>query len=128
MPVLPVFCDVDQAALIERYVKTGKVRLEYHYFPLQQHEPGATMSALAAECAADQGMFWPYHDRVFQMAKVDQQGAVQFDDLVGMPSGMGMDDAEVPLLSEQPGAPRHDHRFAGTGAAVAACRVRRRSS
>ena len=74
--------------------RPGKVRLEYHYFPLQQHEPGATMTALAAECAADQGMFWPYHDRVFQMTKVDQQGAAQFDDLVDYAKGMGMDEGK----------------------------------
>ncbi len=75
------------------YVKPGKVRVEYHYFPLSQHEPGATMSALAAECAADQGMFWPYHDRVFQMAKAGQQSATTFDDLVGYAAGMGMNEA-----------------------------------
>ena len=30
--------------LFENYVKTGKARVEYHYFPLQQHEPGATIT------------------------------------------------------------------------------------
>ena len=45
--------------------KDGKVRLEYHYFPLSQHEPGASISAQAAECAADQGAFWPMHDKLF---------------------------------------------------------------
>jgi len=80
--------------LFETYVKTGKVRVEYHYFPLSGHEPGATMAALAAECAADQDMFWPYHDRIYQMARVDQQGAVQFDDLVGYAASMGMDESQ----------------------------------
>jgi protein-disulfide isomerase len=78
--------------LFETYVETGKVRVVYRYFPLSGHEPGATMAALAAECAADQGMFWPYHDRVYQMARVDQQGAVQFDDLMGYASNLGMDE------------------------------------
>jgi protein-disulfide isomerase len=92
-PSCQSFAQTVKPQLFENYVKSGQVRVEYHYFPLQQHEPGATMSALAAECAADQGMFWPYHDRVFQMARVDQQGAVQFDDLVGYAQGMGMDEA-----------------------------------
>jgi protein-disulfide isomerase len=92
-PSCQSFATTVKPQLFANDVKSGKVRVEYHYFPLQQHEPGATMSALAAECAADQGMFWPYHDRVFQMAKVDQQGAVQFDDLVGYAQGMGMDEA-----------------------------------
>lgn len=51
--------------LLEDYIKPGKVRLEYHYFPLSQHEPGASTSAQAAECAADQGAFWPMHDKLF---------------------------------------------------------------
>ncbi|MFZ1755374.1 MAG: thioredoxin domain-containing protein [Caldilineaceae bacterium] len=51
--------------LLEDYIKTGKARLEYHYFPLSQHEPGASISAQAAECAADQGAFWPMHDKLF---------------------------------------------------------------
>jgi protein-disulfide isomerase len=79
--------------LFEMYVETGKVRVVYRYFPLSGHEPGATMAALAAECAADQGMFWPYHDRVYQMTRVDQQGAVQFDDLVDYASTMGMNES-----------------------------------
>lgn len=51
--------------LKEDYIKTGKVRLEYRYFPLSQHEPGASTTAQAAECAADQGAFWPMHDKIF---------------------------------------------------------------
>ncbi len=89
-PSCQVFAQTVKPQILEEYVKPGLVRLEYHYFPLQQHDPGATMSALAAECAADQGMFWPYHDRVFQMARAEQQGATQFDDLVGYAQGMGM--------------------------------------
>jgi protein-disulfide isomerase len=93
-PSCQSFAQTVKPQLFANYVQSGQVRVEYHYFPLQQHEPGATMSSLAAECAADQGMFWPYHDRVYQMARVDQQGAVQFDDLVGYAQGMGMDDAQ----------------------------------
>lgn len=51
--------------LMDDYIKAGKIRLEYHYFPLSQHEPGASISAQAAECAADQGAFWPMHDKLF---------------------------------------------------------------
>jgi protein-disulfide isomerase len=90
-PTCQTFATTIKPVLMQEYAETGKVRFEYHHFPLSQHEPGATMSALAAECAADQGMFWPYHDRIFQMAKVDQQGAVQYDDLVGYAGAMGMD-------------------------------------
>jgi protein-disulfide isomerase len=91
-PSCQTFAVTVKPQLIENYVKDGKVRLEYHYFPLGQHEPGATMSALAAECAADQGMFWPYHDRVFQMARSSQQAATTYDELVGYAGAMGMDE------------------------------------
>lgn len=93
-PSCQSFATTVKPQLFENYVKTGKVRVEYHYFPLSQHEPGATMTALAAECAADQGMFWPYHDRVFQMARSGQQGATQFDDLVAYAAGMGMNESQ----------------------------------
>lgn len=93
-PSCQSFAATIKPQLFESYVKTGKVRVEYHYFPLQQHEPGATMTALAAECAADQGMFWPYHDRVFQMVRSGQQGAAQFDDLMSYATGMDMDEGQ----------------------------------
>lgn len=92
-PSCQSFAATIKPQLFENYVKTGQVRVEYHYFPLGQHEPGATMTALAAECAADQGMFWPYHDRVFQMARSGQQSATEFEDLVSYAGGMGMDEA-----------------------------------
>ena len=48
-PSCQTFARTVKPQLVEEYVKTGKIRLEYNYFPLGQHEPGATMSALAAE-------------------------------------------------------------------------------
>lgn len=36
----------------------------FRYFPLEQH-PRAIPAAAAAECAAAQGFFWEYHDRLF---------------------------------------------------------------
>lgn len=80
--------------IFEDYVKTGQVRYEFHHFPLQQHAPGAYNSALATECAADQGMFWPYHDKVFQVATVDQQRGVQPERLIEYAGAMGMNTQE----------------------------------
>lgn len=93
-PGCQTFATTVKPQLVEEFVKSGKVRVEYHYFPLSSHEPGATMTALAAECAADQGMFWPYHDKVFQMTRINQQGAAQFDDLVEYARGMGMNEQQ----------------------------------
>lgn len=65
-PACAAFNQRVKPGLVENYVSTGKVKLEYRHFPLQQHEPGASLAAQASECAADQGRFWVYHDRVFQ--------------------------------------------------------------
>jgi len=47
------------------YVDTGKAKFVYKNFPLDSIHPMATPAALAAECAAEQGKFWEYHDIVY---------------------------------------------------------------
>lgn len=42
----------------------GKVRLVYKHFPLDFHQ-NAQKAAEASECAAEQGKFWEYHDKLF---------------------------------------------------------------
>ena len=55
--------------LIERdYIETGKARLVFRDMPLEIH-PQAPPAHIAAECADEQGMFWEYHDILF-----DRQG------------------------------------------------------
>lgn len=65
-PACAAFNQRVKPGLMENYIVSGKVKLEFRHFPLQQHEPGASLAAQASECAADQGRFWSYHDRVFQ--------------------------------------------------------------
>jgi protein-disulfide isomerase len=50
--------------LEEDYVKTGRVQLVYRHLPLPNHSL-AIPAAQAAECAGEQGQFWPMHDRLF---------------------------------------------------------------
>ena len=57
----------DTLPLIQtNYIDTGQVRFVYRDFPIQSTHPNAMPAALAAECADDQGKFWPYHDIIFQ--------------------------------------------------------------
>lgn len=79
--------------LFEDFVKTGKVRLEFRQFPLQQHAPGAQMSSQASLCAVDQNMFWPYHDRLFQAASTRGQAGVEIGNLTAFAREVGMDEA-----------------------------------
>lgn len=49
--------------LLERF--TGRVRLVFRHFPLEEAHPHALAAAEAAECAAGQGKFWEMHDLLF---------------------------------------------------------------
>ncbi len=49
--------------LVEEYVKTGKVQLQYEHFPGLGFE--SVLAANAAQCAADQNKFWQYHNLLF---------------------------------------------------------------
>ncbi len=50
--------------LLSRY--HGKLKLEFHHFPLVQMHPHAMAAALAAESAGDQGKFWEMNDLLFE--------------------------------------------------------------
>jgi protein-disulfide isomerase len=52
--------------LEREYVATGKVRFVYRH--LVALGPPSARAAEAAECAAEQGKFWPYHDLLFERA------------------------------------------------------------
>ncbi|MEX1021282.1 MAG: thioredoxin domain-containing protein, partial [Litorilinea sp.] len=54
-----------QPTLEENYVDTGEVFWVFKHFPLSIH-PQAPMAGAAAECAGDQGQFWPMHDLLFE--------------------------------------------------------------
>jgi protein-disulfide isomerase len=49
-----------------QYIDTGKVYFVYRDLPLAEIHPGAILAAHIAGCAAEQGAFWPMHDRLFQ--------------------------------------------------------------
>jgi protein-disulfide isomerase len=76
--------------LIEEYIQTGQVRLEFHQFPLSIHAPGAEMGAQASLCANDQGKFWPYHNRLFP-AQDQGQAGFTIDALVRYADELGLD-------------------------------------
>ena len=85
------------AMLIDEYVKTGKLRLEFKNFPILGVE--SAQAALGAQCAADKGQFWPYHNRLFlEQAKAGQLakeqlnvGRFSIDNLVKFATDLGLD-------------------------------------
>jgi protein-disulfide isomerase len=54
------------APTVNQVLKTygDKIRFVYRHYPLPNH-PNARPAAEAAACAAEQGKFWPFHDRLF---------------------------------------------------------------
>ncbi len=69
-PFCKRFHETTLPLILENYVDTGKVKFVYRDFPIQSlHPNGAFPTALAAECADEQGMFWQYHDKLFQTQK-----------------------------------------------------------
>jgi len=69
-PFCKRFHETTLPLILENYVDTGKVKFVYRDFPIVSlHPNGAVATALAAECADEQGMFWQYHDKIFQNQK-----------------------------------------------------------
>lgn len=63
-PFCARFYEQTLPSIEEEYVDTGLVNFVYRDFPLQIHA-NAVPAHIAAECADEQGMFWPYHDILF---------------------------------------------------------------
>ena len=57
------FHDDTLSQVINTYVKTGKARFSYKHYPFQA--PSSSIKAIAAECAAEQGKFWDFHEAMF---------------------------------------------------------------
>ncbi len=55
--------------LREEYIKTGKVKMIYRDFAFLGPESQAAV--LASECAAEQGKFWAYHDKLYEAEVAD---------------------------------------------------------
>jgi protein-disulfide isomerase len=61
-------------------------------FPISQIHPNAQKAVEAAECAADQGQSWPYHDMLFE-----HRDALDVESLTEYAGDLGMDQEEFGL-------------------------------
>jgi protein-disulfide isomerase len=72
--------------VVDEYVRDGRLRVVFEYFPLTTIHPQALQAAHAAECADEQGQFWKLHDLLFRnQDRLDQQ---HLDEMV---QGIGTD-------------------------------------
>ncbi|MCL4241033.1 MAG: DsbA family protein [Dehalococcoidia bacterium] len=94
------FTAEQEGEIIEQFVKTGRVQLDYQHLPILGTE--SVRSALASQCAADQNKFWQYHNRIFlEQARNDQVGDEKLnvgrlsdDNLKKFAAEVGLDTAE----------------------------------
>ena len=90
------------------YVDTGRLKIVFKDFPL--NGPDSALAAEASHCAADQGMYWEYHDALYDNWGGERTGWITRDSLEDIAAGAGLDaDALAGCLDE--GA--HGARVAG---------------
>lgn len=78
------FCKTFHRTLLQAMQDSdGKIRWVYRHFPITQLHAKAPKEAEAAECAGEQGKFWEYVDRVFEVT----------------PSNDGLDPKELPVIA-----------------------------
>ncbi len=68
--------------LVQAY--PGKIRIVYRDFPLTSIHPNAMPAAEAAQCANEQGQFWPYHDKLFGGENLGDQVYQQYAQDLGL--------------------------------------------
>jgi protein-disulfide isomerase len=73
----------------EKYIRTGKVRFVYRHLAVLG--AASVEAAIAAECADQQGKFWPYHDRLFASGGIF---ALSEGSLKGYAVQLGLDAAQ----------------------------------
>lgn len=90
-PFCERFFQAVEPQIINEYVKTGKVKFVYRNFAFLGAE--SVRAAEAAECAADQGKFWEYHDYLFNQQSGENQGAFADAKLKQFARAVGLDGA-----------------------------------
>jgi protein-disulfide isomerase len=73
----------------KEYVETGKVKIEYRYFPFLGQE--SWDAAQAAEAAREQGKFWEYYAALYNAQGRENSGALDYDTLLKLANNVGLD-------------------------------------
>lgn len=74
---------------MKQYVDEGKVQMVFKHFAFLG--PESQWAAVASECAADQGKFWEYHDKLYNSQKGENQGAFSKENLITFGDELGLD-------------------------------------
>ena len=94
-PACDAFAKSTLIDLVKRYEPTGDVRFEDHavwFIGAGQNEDSLNAGA-AAECAAEQNQYWPYHDYLFANQGRENSGWPNRTLLDGIAAKVGLDTA-----------------------------------
>jgi protein-disulfide isomerase len=88
-PFCKKFAIEDYPKLIQDYIQTGKVRLEFRQYPIIGRNSDGSIdqqgesfhAAEAAVCAQDQGYFWQMHDLLYENSLGEFKGSFTIDRL-----------------------------------------------
>jgi protein-disulfide isomerase len=89
-PACDTFATKMEPQLVKDYVQTGDLRIVYKDFSFIG--PESFDAAVAARCAGDQGLFWPFHDYLFSNQHGENQGAFSRDRLIQIAQAVGVKD------------------------------------
>jgi len=104
-PFCGVFARDTETVLIERYVDTGLLRIEWRDLPFQGDE--AFLAALGGQAAAAQDAFWEYHEALFEADLRRTDGRMGREFLLGVAGELDLDvaafeaDLDDPALAER---------------------------
>ena len=86
--------------IVEQFVKTGQASLVYRHFAFLG--PESQRIAVAMECAAQQGRFWAFHQRVYEQQFPENAGLATDEALRGWARDAGVDMARFTDCTGKP--------------------------
>ncbi|MGE3271575.1 MAG: DsbA family protein [Chloroflexota bacterium] len=90
-PPCKAFADSIEKKLAETLIPDGQVRLRFRHMAFLGEE--SILAAAASECAAEQGAFWPYHDRLYAEQRGKNSGAFSQQNLKRFGAELGLEAA-----------------------------------
>ncbi|QUC65409.1 thioredoxin domain-containing protein [Nitrosopumilus sp. K4] len=87
------FCNVffhnTEGSILKNFVETGKVKMVFKDYTIIG--PDSVTAAHGAHCADDQGMFWEYHDILYNNWNGENNGWASSDNLFKFAQEVGLD-------------------------------------
>ncbi|MGJ7440340.1 DsbA family protein [Aquipuribacter sp. MA13-6] len=96
------FARETEPALVEEYVETGVLRIEWRDFPYLGEQ--STTAALAGRAAAEQDMFWPFHEALYDLEIPPNSGELDAERLQQIAVDTGLDGAAFAATMADPAA------------------------